>query len=83
LAGATGHLLQGQEWKFVSGVEALGFPVPVMFALAAALAESLSAFLLALELFTRVNAVVIAFAMLVAIYRHLSAGEARNWRSCI
>jgi len=44
----------------------LGFPIPVLFAWLAALAESVGAFLLALGLMTRIAAAMIAFTMAVA-----------------
>ncbi len=75
LTGAIGYLFGGQEWKFIGGVEALGFPLPVVFAVAAALAESLGAVLVAVGLFTRPAAIALAFTMLVAVYRHLSQGQ--------
>ena len=45
----------------------LGFPMPVMFAWAAALSEFLGGILLALGLFTRLAGFFIAFTMLVAL----------------
>jgi putative oxidoreductase len=45
----------------------LGFPVPVVFAWAAALSEFLGGIFLALGLFTRLAGFFIAFTMLVAI----------------
>lgn len=75
LTGATGHLFQGQSWGFIGAVESLGFPLPIVFALAAALAESAGGLLLALGAFTRIAATFVGFTMLVAIYRHLTAGE--------
>lgn len=75
LTAATGYVFQGQEWGFVAGVAALGFPLPGVFAVAAALAESIGSLLVAVGLLTRVSAGFVGFTMLVAVYRHLSAGQ--------
>jgi putative oxidoreductase len=53
---------------FVEGVARLGFPLPVVFAWAAALAESLGGLLVLLGLGTRVAAALCAFTMLVAAF---------------
>ncbi len=51
---------------FVDSVEAMGFPVPIVFAWAAALSESLGGLLLAAGLFTRPAALFIFGTMCVA-----------------
>ena len=58
---------------FVNGVEDMGFPAPVVFAWAAALAELAGGFLLAAGLLTRLAALSIAFTMGIALFvRHAS-----------
>ena len=52
---------------FVEATAKLGFPLPVVFAWAAALSEFLGGAFLALGLFTRVSSFFIAFTMLVAL----------------
>lgn len=52
--------------RFIEGVANMGFPLPVVFAWAAALAESLGGVLLALGLATRPTAVLIAATMATA-----------------
>lgn len=52
--------------RFVEGVAALGFPAPLAFAWAAALAESAGGILLAIGLLTRPAALAIAVTMAVA-----------------
>ncbi|MBU1638193.1 DoxX family protein [bacterium] len=52
--------------KFIDGVGDLGFPVPLLFAWLASLSELLGGFLLALGLFTRPTAFMIAVTMGVA-----------------
>jgi putative oxidoreductase len=52
---------------FVEATGKLGFPLPVVFAWAAALSEFLGGAFLALGLFTRVSSFFIAFTMLVAL----------------
>ena len=56
---------------FVSGVAQMGFPLPVVFAWAAVLAETLLAVMVTLGLFTRPAAAICAFNMAVAAFlRH-------------
>ncbi len=69
-------LLHDQEWRFVQTVAGLGFPFPMLFALAAAIAEFFGGLLLAVGLLTRWAAGAIAITMLVAVYRHLTT----DWR---
>lgn len=59
--------------RFVSGVEALGFPAPLLFAWAAGLSEFAGGFLLAAGLFTRPAALMILITMLVAAFRRHAA----------
>lgn len=69
---AFGYLINGNEWKFINTVKSIGFPAPVLFALAATASEFIGGILLAIGLFTRYSAFFIAFTMAVAIYRHLT-----------
>jgi putative oxidoreductase len=75
LMHAGNYIFQGQEWPFLRTVTSLGFPLPVVFATASALAESLCAVLLVAGLRTRVNAALIAFNMLVAVWSHVRLGQ--------
>ena len=54
--------------KFAVGVAALGFPLPLLFAWAAALAEFLGGLLLGFGFLTRPAAFFIAFTMAVAAF---------------
>jgi putative oxidoreductase len=64
-------LATGKGDGFVAGVESLGFPLPGLFAWAAALAEFLGGLCVALGLGTRVAATFAAFTMFVAAFlRH-------------
>lgn len=65
-------MLGGEEWGFVGFVGSIGFPMPKLFAVLAALAESLGALLLLVGLFTRWAALVVALNMAVAVYYHLA-----------
>lgn len=57
--------------KFLSGVEALGFPLPIVFAWAAGLSEFIGGLLIALGLWTRPASLFLGFTMLVAAFgRH-------------
>jgi len=69
--GAIDYLLRGQEWGFVIFVDAIGFPLPTFFALCAALAEFIGCVLLAVGLFTRYAAALVAITMSVAVFHHL------------
>jgi putative oxidoreductase len=56
---------------FVSGVAQMGFPMPLVFAWAAVIAETVLAVMVTLGLFTRPAAAVLAFNMAVAAFlRH-------------
>lgn len=57
---------------FATGVVSfIGFPYPVFFTYCAAYAEIVGSILLALGLFTRLNALTLLFTMLIAIVFHL------------
>lgn len=75
---AVGHgwgkvmaLGSGRGERFIAAVEALGFPLPVLFAWAAALAEFLAGLCVALGLGTRISAAFAGTTMFVAAFlRH-------------
>ncbi|MBD2093226.1 DoxX family protein [Microcoleus sp. FACHB-1515] len=57
---------------FANGVVSfIGLPYPVFFTYCAAYAEIVGSILLALGLFTRLNALILLFTMLIAIVFHL------------
>jgi len=57
--------------KFIEGVTEMGFPMPLLFAWSAGLAEFVGGIFLALGLFTRPSAFFVAFTMGVAAFvRH-------------
>lgn len=65
--------------RFISGVEEMGFPAPVLFAWAAALAEAVGGMLIAAGLLTRPAAASVLFTMLVAAFlREGSAFEEKE-----
>jgi putative oxidoreductase len=69
--GKLSSLATGGGDRFISGVEALGFPMPGLFAWAAALAEFGCGLLIALGLGTRIAASFAVFTMFVAAFlRH-------------
>lgn len=64
-------LASGNGGPFLAGVEALGFPMPMVFAWAAALAEFVGGLCVALGIGTRIAAGFAAFTMFVAaFFRH-------------
>ena len=84
---AVGHgwpkiarLIAGDGERFILAVEALGFPMPVVFAWAAALAELVGGLAIALGLFTRLASAFAAFTMFVAAFvRHRFHQQVINW----
>ena len=79
-AKVTALSTQGADARFVSGVDALGFPAPYLFAWAAALAELAGGILIAVGLFTRVAAAAAAIAMAVAAFvRHRFVQHLLSW----
>ncbi|MEO8594881.1 MAG: DoxX family protein [Candidatus Solibacter sp.] len=70
------HFILGQPWSFVALVERIGFPLPVVFAVASALVESVGAILLLAGYRTRWVAALMAFNMVVATGFELSKGAA-------
>ena len=72
---AYNYLVHGQAWTFVGVVERLGFPYPPVFAVLSALSESVAVVFVALGLFTRSAATIIAFNMAVAFYNEASKGD--------
>lgn len=58
----------GNMSKFASGVEEIGFPLPYVFAWAAALSELVGGALVAVGLFTRFGAAFAAITMFVAAF---------------
>jgi len=75
LGRAIGYVFYGQPWTFVSLVERLGFPMPAVFAVLSAAAESVGALLVAFGLFTRWGAALIAINMAVALFNEASKGD--------
>ncbi len=62
-------------WTFVDLVGRLGFPFPPAFAVASALSESAAVTLIAIGLFTRPAAAIVAFNMAVAFYNEAGKGD--------
>ena len=73
-------LVSGNGDRFIAGVESLGFPLPVVFAWAAALAEFAGGIAVTLGIGTRVAAAFAAFTMFVAaFFRHNLLGHVLVW----
>jgi putative oxidoreductase len=75
LGRAVGYVFYGQPWTFVDLVGRLGFPMPAVFALLSATAESVGAVLIAVGLFTRWGAALIAMNMAVALFNEAAKGD--------
>jgi len=65
-----GKVFEGGATSMVEGVGKMGFPVPVVFAWAAALSEFAGGVLMALGLATRVAALFVAATMATAAFVH-------------
>jgi putative oxidoreductase len=71
LLRAFNFVVRGQVWTFVGVVQSLGFPYPSVFAVLSALSESVAVVFVALGVFTRPAAAVIAFNLSVAFYNEV------------
>jgi len=69
------YVASRQPWTFVDVVARLGFPFPAFFAVVSALSESIPAMFIALGLYTRVAATVLAIDMVVAFYNEAHKGD--------
>ena len=72
LVKAFGYLFLGQQWTFIGLVQRIGFPLPVVFAVASALAESVGAVLLIVGWGTRWATLAIGINLAVAVGLELS-----------
>jgi putative oxidoreductase len=78
--GKVVSLSTGGGDRFIQGVAGMGFPLPVLFAWAAALAELVGGLCVALGLGTRVAAGFAAFTMAVAAFvRHKAHARLLVW----
>lgn len=75
LGRAFDHVVGSQPWGFVGVVEQMGLPLPTLFAVASALAESVVAALLVAGLFSRVAAGIIAVNFAVATISEAAKGD--------
>ena len=75
IASVASYVFSGHDWSFVKVVASLGFPFAGFFAVAAALAESAGAVLVAAGLAARLGGFLVMFTMGVAILSHLRAGQ--------
>ena len=72
---AVDYVFFGEPWTFVNLVGRLGFPFPPVFAVASAMAESIAAACMALGLWTRWTAAIVAFNMAVALANEAYKGD--------
>jgi putative oxidoreductase len=75
LGRAYNFVVHGQPWTFVDLVARLGFPFPPVFAVLSALSESAAVALIAIGLFTRPAAALVAVNMAVAFYNEAGKGD--------
>lgn len=72
--------LASGESRFAEALAGMGFPVPIVFAWAAALAEFVGGLAVALGIFTRWAAALAAVTMFVAGFmRHRALGHLASW----
>lgn len=72
LAGVFSYIIEGEDWGFIGSVDKLGIPLPGLFAILAALCESLLAILIVIGFQTRLAALFLFITMSVAFYRHVT-----------
>jgi putative oxidoreductase len=78
--GKVSGLAAGHGERLVDSVSAIGFPAPLVFAWAAALAEFVGGLCVALGLGTRIAAAFTGFTMLVAAFgRHQAHRHFLSW----
>jgi putative oxidoreductase len=78
--GKVSALAAGHGERLVDSVSAIGFPAPLVFAWAAALAEFVGGLCVALGLGTRIAAAFAGFTMLVAAFgRHQAHRHFLSW----
>jgi uncharacterized membrane protein YphA (DoxX/SURF4 family) len=75
LLGAIEHLIYGHPWKLLEEVAELHLPAPLISALAATAAQLGCAALLIPGWFTRVNALLLAGVLSMALLQNLLAGR--------
>src|SRR6185503_18234115 len=75
LEGGIAYLQHGTPWKLAEEVAEMHFPAPVASAFAATIVQFVCAPLLAIGLFTRVNALLLTATLSVAILQNLLAGR--------
>ncbi len=75
LEGGIAYLQYGTPWKLAEEVAEMHFPAPVASAFAATVVQFVSAPLLAVGLFTRINAILLTATLSVAILQNIVAGR--------
>ena len=75
LEGGLAYLQHGTPWKLAEEVAEMQFPAPVASAFAATMLQFVCAPLLAIGLFTRVNAALLTATLSVAILQNVLAGR--------
>jgi putative oxidoreductase len=78
------HALASGQMGFVESVAGMGFPLPVLFAWAAALSELVGGIAVALGLYTRWAAALAGLTMFVAAFvRHRALGVFLSWTGVV
>ena len=73
LEGGIAYLQHGTPWKLAEEVAGMHFPAPVVSAFAATIVQFVCAPLLAVGLFTRINAALLTATLGVAILQNVLA----------
>ena len=74
VAQGSQYLTAGSDWPLLHDTVQLGFPLPVMFAVLAALSQFVGGWLVAVGAWTRVAASLVAATMLTALVFNLQSG---------
>jgi putative oxidoreductase len=75
LVRAFNYTVHGTPWTFVDLVAGMGFPLAGVFAVCSALSESIGALLVALGLFSRTAAAIVAINFAVATFSEAAKGD--------
>ena len=75
VVGGYQYLSTGQDWPLLRDTVALGFPLPVVFAVIAALVQFVGGLLIAAGIATRPAAALVAFTMVTAFIFNVQTGD--------
>lgn len=69
------YLSRGESWPLLAEVSELGFPLPLVSAVFATIAQAIGSLLVVVGLFTRAAALLVAVTLPAAVHANLTLGE--------